>query len=154
VRRCLPLLAVTVFLAGCGSSGPDTTPAACLEGGAAYLHALAAAPGAVTLDGATPISACLPDAQAAGDQEAVGTTLVRTATVLNAAARRDPGGPRNVQLGYLVGAVEAGTGDSMGIHADLLRRVQAAARYEAHTGLTAAFDLAYARGYAAGRSQG
>ncbi len=93
------------------------------------------------------------DDQSAGDLADVGASLVRTATLLSAAAERDPGGPQTVQLGYLIGAVQEGASETSGIHADLVRRLEAASRYCSARG-TSAFDLAYARGYAAGRSGG
>ena len=101
----------------------------------------------------TPISDCLVDDQSAGDLADVGASLVRAATLLSALAERDPGGPQTVQLGYLIGAVQEGASRTSGIHADLVRRLEAASRYQKSQG-TNAFDLAYARGYAAGRRGG
>ena len=105
------------------------------------------------LAGETPISDCLVDDQSAGDLADVGASLVRTATLLSAAAERDPGGAQTVRLGYLVGAVQEGASETSGIHTDLVRRIEASARYPKARG-TSSFDLAYARGYAAGRSGG
>ena len=105
------------------------------------------------LAGETPISDCLVDDQSAGDLADLGASLVRTATILSAGAERDPGGPQTVQLGYLIGAVQEGASETSGIHADLVRRIESASRYLKPRG-TSSFDLAYARGYAAGRSGG
>jgi hypothetical protein len=58
-----------------------------------------------------------------------------------------------VRLGYLVGAVQEGASETSGIHTDLVRRIEASPRYLKPRG-TSPFDLAYARGYAAGRSGG
>ena len=150
----LALLAALTF-AGCGSADEDTTPAACLSGQGSFTTALRKAPATVRLSGGTPISGCLVRNQGAGDLAQVGGTLVRVSTSLNAAARQDPGGPPTVQLGYLVGAVARGASDTGGIHAELLRRVQAAALYSpAGKPPPEPFDHTYEKGYAAGRDDG
>jgi hypothetical protein len=154
VRRAARLLGlVGLVLAGCGSSDGGDTPAACLAPAATYLKALEAAPGPVRLAGETPISGCLVKDQSAGDLADLGASLVQTATLLSAAAPRDPGGEQTLRLGYLVGAVQEGASETSGIHTDLVRRIEASARYLKPRG-TSSFDLAYARGYAAGRSGG
>lgn len=148
---CLAALAV----AGCGSQGDSSTPVACLEGEAAYLEALRAAPGEVELAGETPISECLAENQQAGDLATVGETLVRTATKLNAEARAEPGGDANLQLGYLIGAAQRGADKSEGIHADLIRRLTVAARFApGGEPLNKEFLAAYARGFEAGHAHG
>ncbi len=77
------------------------------------------------------------------------------ATTLNEQARRDPGGAPTVQLGYLVGAIARGTGDTQGIHAELQRRIEAAALYSpAGKPPPEPFDHAYQKGYAAGKEDG
>ncbi len=130
MRRLVALLMVLVLVSvGCGSSDSGTTPAACLASAAAYVKALARAPGAVRLAGETPISDCLVENQSAGDLADVGASLVRAATVLSAASRKDPGSEQTLRLGYLVGAVQAGASETSGIHTDLVRRIQAAARF-------------------------
>jgi hypothetical protein len=140
--------------AGCGK-GDESTPAACLEGPATYLRALEAAPAAVKLEGETPISECLIQNQSGGDIARVGESLVLTATRLNADATADPGGEANLQLGYLVGAVERGIEETEGIHADLLRRLEVAARYApGRRPPSAAFLRTYREGFDAGRSGG
>ncbi|MEX2448544.1 MAG: hypothetical protein WD404_07355 [Solirubrobacterales bacterium] len=153
--RRLPLAAIAalIALAGCGDQG-DSTPVACLGGELVYLDALEA-PGAVELDGAVPISECLSENQSGGDLAAVGVAMVTAATRLNSGAREDPGGGANLRLGYLVGAAERGAAGTEGIHADLLRRLQAAARYSpGGDPLPPAFDRAYRSGYAAGQNRG
>ena len=154
------LVALAVFAlacliaAGCGSQD-ETTPIACLEGPAAYEKALAAAPGEVLLGGETPISGCLVRNQQGGDLATVGEALVVVATKLNAEARAEPGGAANVQLGYLLGAVQRGAEHGEGIHTDLVRRLTVAARYAPGTQpLPPAFYRAYRTGYAAGHSDG
>jgi hypothetical protein len=145
---------LALLLAGCGSTD-DTTPVACLEGSGAYLRALHRAPGEVTLDDGTPISGCLIENQQAGDLATVGTALVAVATKLNAQGREDPGGDANLQLGYLLGAATEGAEGTNGIHADLVRRLTAAARYSPENRpLPAAFLRAYREGFDAGRARG
>lgn len=155
--RRLPLIAVlaaTTALAGCGAPD-DSTPVACLEGAPVYVRALEAAPGEVELRSSTPISACLAPNQTGGDLATVGTAMLGAATKLNAAARAEPGGEANVQLGYLLGAAERGAEETEGIHAELVRRLSAAARYSpGNRPLTAAFLDAYQRGFDAGRARG
>jgi len=117
---------------------------------AQYLHALSAAPDAVRLDGGTPISDCF-----TGDESPdIGQSVIEAATVLNADARRDPGGTASVRLCYLAGAVHRGT-SHVPSEADLVRRVDTAARYNPHGGsLGAAFEHAFGKGYAAGEATG
>jgi hypothetical protein len=154
VRCAAPLLiALALVLAGCGSSDDGDAPSACLAPAAAYLKALEAAPGPVRLAGETPISGCLVEDQSAGDLADLGASLVRAATLLSARAQGDPGGEQTLRLGYLVGAVQEGASKTSGIHTDLVRRIEASARFPRARG-TRPFELAYARGYAAGRSGG
>ncbi|HEX3174743.1 MAG TPA: hypothetical protein VHQ43_11070 [Solirubrobacterales bacterium] len=156
MRRALVLAALAIgLLAGSCGSQSDGTPVACLEGSGAYLRALGAAPGEVRLDEGTAISDCLAANQNGGDLATVGTATVAAATKLNAEARAAPGGNANVALGYLLGAATHGAEDTEGIHAELLRRLTAAARYSPdNRPLPAAFAKAYRRGYDAGRENG
>jgi hypothetical protein len=141
---------IGILLAGCGSKGSTTTPDACLEPVGGWMAALDAAPGAVRLNGQTPISECFTGAE----NPDIGQTAIKTATVLNARARRDPGGPETLRLGYLDGAVHKGTAH-VPSEADLVRRVDTAARYNPHGGsLGAAFERAFGKGYAAGEATG
>jgi len=156
MRRALaiPALTLTLVAAGCGGAD-DSTPVACLEGAPTYLTALEAAPGEVRLDGETPISDCLAANQAGGELAEVGTAMLAAATELNAEARAQPGGASNLQLGYLLGAAERAAKGSEGIHAELIRRLSAAARYSPdNRPLPAAFLDAYRRGYDAGIERG
>jgi hypothetical protein len=157
MRRSLAALAASaVFAAGlaaCGSSGPDSTPTACLQGPGNFLTGLAAAPGPVRLDGDTLISDCVLPGQNGGELSTVGRALVIAATKLNVSGRADPAGNDPVELGYLVGAVEKGAEDTAGIHADLLRRLDSAARF-APGALPPAFATGYAAGLAAGKKSG
>ncbi len=147
---CLAALAV----AGCGRSQSDSTPVACLEGTGAYTAALADAPGAVELSGGVPISDCLAENQSGGDLATVGEAMVETATRLNAEARAKPGGAANLQLGYLLGAVQRGADRTEGIHADLIRRLTVAARYSPEGPLSQAFLATYRQGFDAGHTGG
>jgi hypothetical protein len=153
-RTALVILAPLALLAACSSS-EEETPAACLGSSGAYLEALKGAPAEVRLDDGTPISGCLVTDQDPADLGQVGEAVVEAATELNAAARRDPGGEDTVRLGYLVGAVQRGASDTDGIHADLVRRLDAAARFaEGGDPLPVSFERAFGRGYAAGQEAG
>jgi hypothetical protein len=151
VRRWLLLVPVLAVLAGCGSDDGET-PAACLVPASDYLEALGAAPGQVRLADQTPISDCVTSGQESADLNTVGQSVIQAATKLNAEARRDPSGEETVELGYLVGAVQEG---ASGTEADLVRRLDAAARFnEGGEALGAAFEHAFGRGYAAGQETG
>lgn len=153
-RLAGPALALALLVAACGETD-DSTPVACLEGPRAYLAALEDAPAEVALDGETPISDCLAENQAGGALAEVGTAMLAAATKLNAEARAQPGGAATVRLGYLLGAAQRGADRSAGIHAELVRRLSAAARYNPdNRPLPPAFLRAYRRGYAAGMTQG
>jgi hypothetical protein len=156
VRRPLLLTALVALIAVAGCGGPDdSTPVACLEGAPAYLRALGDAPGEVELGGTTPISDCLVQNQAGGDLATVGDAMLTATTRLSAEARAEPGGSANLRLGYLLGAAERGADGSEGIHAELIRRLSAAARYSPdNQSLPAAFLEAYQRGFDAGRARG
>jgi hypothetical protein len=113
------------------------------------------APGEVLLEDQTPISDCLTDGQGGGQLATVGESAVEAATELNAAAQRDPSGKATVRLGYLVGALQEAASQTGGIHEDLIRRLDAAARFAPKgESLGAAFERAFGEGYAAGQEQG
>lgn len=142
-------IAAVVGLAGC-SSDEESTPEACLVSSDTYLQALREAPGEVRLGG-TPISECLTPSQKGGELARVGEELVLAATALNEEARKDPNGPAAVQLGYLIGAVTQGA-DS--IHADLVRRLNAAANFSPDQLQPTQFQRDFGRGFAAGQESG
>lgn len=156
MRRPLLLAAIAGLVAVAGCGGPDdSTPVACLEGAPAYLRALEGAPGEVKLTGEAPISGCLAENQTAGDLATVGAAMLSAATKLNAEARAAPGGAANFQLGYLLGAAQRGAENTEGIHAELVRRLSAAARYRPdNRPLPPAFYRAYRSGYSAGNEHG
>jgi hypothetical protein len=149
-----------VLLAGCGSDDEAEAPAACIAPARDYLAALEAAPEPVRLAGSTPISDCLVADQDPAELGQVGEELIKAATQLNAEARRDPSGEATTQLGYLVGAAQQGAAESGGtegggIHTDLLRRLDSAARFsEGGKPLPASFERAFGEGYAAGQNGG
>jgi hypothetical protein len=154
VPRRLPILmilaVVAVLATGCGSKGSTSTPVACAGSSGTYQKALQAAPDAVRLGGETPISDCFTGTE----DPNVAHAVIAAASSLNADARRDPGGPAAVQLGYLAGAVHAGTAH-VPSDADFVRRVDAAARFNPNGGsLGAAFERAFGKGYAAGEATG
>jgi hypothetical protein len=157
MRRPFPAIALGALLAsiaaGCGDMG-DETPVACLDGPGAYIGALADAPGEVRLSGEVPISDCLTENQKGGDLAAIGTTMLEAATTLNAEAREDPGGAANLRLGYLLGAAQRGAAETGGIHAELIRRLAAAARYSPQGPPSARFLRAYREGFYAGNTRG
>ncbi|MBS1879637.1 MAG: hypothetical protein JST31_09005 [Actinobacteria bacterium] len=160
VRSSLPLACLgaalaALLLSACGAGSEPTTPPACFEGAAAYAKALSAAPAEVRVNGETLISECFAERQASGDLEAVGEALVTTATRLNGEARAEPGGQANLELGYLLGAASAGSEATQGIHANLLRRLEVAARYApGGQPLSPRFLAAYREGFDAGEEQG
>jgi len=141
-----PLLVAlgALVVVGCGA-GDDSTPVACLEGPAFFLHAG---------NDSVRISECLVENQSGGDLANVGAAMLRATTRLNAEARAEPGGRANFQLGYLIGAAERGAEETDGIHAELIRRLSAAARYSPRTEPLPAFRRAYRRGYDAGLADG
>jgi hypothetical protein len=152
-RVAVALVAAAIAaIAGCGNSQDDQAPAACLATTESYLKALERAPAPVLLGGTTHISDCLVPEQEAGQLATIGQEMIVAATKLNAEARRDPGGPAAVQLGYLIGAASQGA-DS--IHTDLIRRLNSSAHFSETGGtLPASIERAFARGYAAGQRSG
>lgn len=148
------LVALAVVISGCGK-GEATTPDACFDGAAGYEKALAAAPGEVLVGGETPISECLTQNQEGGELAQVGEALVEAATRLNAEAREEPGGDANLELGYLLGAAARGSDETEGIHSDLLRRLEVAARYApGKEPLPPQFGPTYREGFDAGHENG
>ena len=151
----LALVAALAALAGCGGSSDESTPAACFEGAGAYEKALAAAPDKVEVGGGTLISECLTRNQEGGELAHVGEALVEAATRLDAEARQDPGGQANLELGYLLGAVQRGSEETEGIHTDLMRRLEVAAQFApGKQPLPPEFQAAYKRGFDAGSETG
>lgn len=143
-----------LLAAGCGE-GEVAAPVACLEGPGPYLTALDEAPGEVRLEGGDPISSCLTEDQPGGEMATVGQSMLEATTRLNSEARAAPGGQANLRLGYLVGAAARGAEGTAGIHAELIRRLTAAARFHRGDGPPPPrFERAYRRGYEAGFERG
>jgi hypothetical protein len=150
----LAAIALALALGACGTSD-EGTPVACLESSKAYLRALEDAPEPVRLPGGTRISDCLTKNQGGGELATIGISMVRTATALNSEARQNPGGPAAVQLGFLLGAVERGAEDTAGIHSELVRRLEAAAKYSpGDRPLPRRLERAYEAGFEAGQVVG
>lgn len=157
MKRLLPalLVAAALGLAACGSSEPESAPAACLADPEAYLTALEAAPDQALLDGTTPIGDCLVDDQSAGELNTIGAAMIAAATELNGDVQKQPAGEASTQLGYLVGSVEESAAATAGIHTDLVRRINSAARFSADgDGLPASFERTFGAAYAAAREEG
>lgn len=159
-RSIITLLAAgSLGLSACGSSDPDPVPTACTQGPGAYLEAVEGAPDEVLLDGSVPISDCLAPEQSSGELNAVAEGAIPAATRLNAEVQRRPGSRAAARaatrLGYLVGALEEGASDTAGIHTDLIRRINSAARFsDDPEGLGAEFERAYGAAYQAAREAG
>ena len=136
-----------LLVAGCGSSDPAPTPAACLDE-RAIATALARAPDQVRLPDGSALSRCVRlAAHREGDLQGLGASLTRIADDLRGAARSDPQAAE--RLGYLVGAARRGAARTPGLAAQLARRL----------GQTASFDDpltrdAVLRGVAAGEDTG
>lgn len=143
---------IAALAASCSSDDDEGTPTVCLSGSEEYVGILARAPDEVAFEDGTEISECLPPEQSGGDLADVGEEMIAAATTLNAQARENPTGAAAVQLGYLVGAVENGAD---GIHADLVRRLNSAARFTPGGGLLPAeFERTFGEGYNVGQESG
>jgi hypothetical protein len=150
LRRALSVVCAAIVLAaagGCREEDP-VVASACREGPGPVLTALRAAPGEVRLDGDTPLSKCLTNAEDGGELTDVGTAFVTAAQRLADRAEREPGGAAAVQLGYLVGAVRRGSLPDQGLAYELVRRIEGEA---ARAGRPSA---AFHRGLRAGRRDG
>ena len=150
----LGLIGLALAIGACGSTD-ETTPVACLEGSKAYLQALEQAPDSARLKNGTRISECLTENQGGGELATVGAAMVRAATELNSEARETPAGPAALRVGYLLGAAERGAEDTAGIHAELIRRLEAGAKYSPGSRpLPRPFERAYEEGFEAGQTTG
>ena len=150
IRRALSVVcagAALAVAAGCREEDPVLSPA-CREGPDPVLTALRAAPATVRLNGDTPLSACLTNAEDGGQLADVGTGYVTAAQRLADRAEADPGGGAAVQLGYLVGAVRRGSRPDQGLAYELVRRVEGEAARADHR------SAAFRRGLRAGRRDG
>jgi hypothetical protein len=146
--KSLAALAIALSLGGCSKSdGDPAVPVACKEGADAVRAALARAPARVELDG-TPLSECFAPASNAADLQLIGASYVTAAARLADTARQRPEGPEALRLGYLVAAVERGSGRTQGVHEELYRRI-----VQELNGVNISAD-AYRRGHRAGKEHG
>jgi hypothetical protein len=133
-------------LVGCGGDKSEHLPAACTEGPGAVLKALTKAPGAVVIDGLTPISQCFNRDAGGTDVQIVGTNLLNAAQQLGDKARAGDD-QAALRLGYLVGAARKGAKRN-GLGDEIVRRI------EAETSGLGSGRAAYQRGVRAGAAQG
>src|SRR3954462_8963451 len=129
-RRAAVLLAVAAAVGavgGCGAKAAPPVDDACRSSPGAIERALARAPAPVTLPSGTKLSECVSRARTDADLQNTGLVLPRAAD--DRAGRPPQGDPHAaVALGYLVGAARRGSARTNGIHAELARRVESAAR--------------------------
>jgi hypothetical protein len=139
-------LVLAAALAGCGGSGSEKLPAACIQGPGAVLEALADAPGDVKIDGVR-ISQCFNRDAGGTDEQILGTNLLSAAQQLGDRAASDPEGDAALQLGYLIGAAQRGARRN-GLAAELIRRLRQ------EQGSLPARSAAFRRGQRAGLAKG
>jgi hypothetical protein len=139
-------LVVVAALAGCGGSGSEKLPAACIQGPGTVLKALAGAPGDVRIDG-VPISQCFNRNAGGTDEQILGTNLLSAAQQLGDRAAADPEGTAALQFGYLVGAAQRGARRN-GLAAELIRRLRQ------EQGSLPGRSAAFRRGHRAGLAKG
>jgi hypothetical protein len=145
VVSALALLALAT--AACGQDSAPL-PAACSDRPERVLAALGAAPSPVRLAGVR-LSDCVSRARSDSDLQTIGAVYTAVADSL---ARDVPRSDRaTVQLGYLVGAARRGARRTNGIHAELVRRLEAVMGVD---GAPTERRAAYERGIAAGASDG
>jgi hypothetical protein len=148
----LALVALAAGTAGCGAGDPPPLDAACTESSATIERALARAPQPVTLATGTPLSQCVSRARSDADLQTAGAILTRAADDLADRAQRGDA-EAAVGLGYLVGAARRGAAHTAGIHAELQRRVESAARVIVDGGAPE-IGAALERGVRAGEATG
>jgi hypothetical protein len=148
----LPALALALAATGCGGSDAPPVDASCTASPGAIERALARAPAPVTLDSGTRLSDCVAGARTDADLQNAGLVLTRAADHLADRAQRGDAGAA-LDLGYLVGAARRGAARTNGIHAELARRVESAARVLAN-GRSANLAGALERGLRAGEATG
>jgi hypothetical protein len=144
--RRMAALALAAALAGCGGSGSEKMPAACIQGPGAVLKALGGAPGDVRIDGVR-ISQCFNRGARGTDEQILGTNLLSAAQQLGDRAASDPEGDAALQLGYLIGAAQRGARRN-GLGAELIRRLRQ------ERGSLPARSAAFRRGLRAGLAKG
>ena len=115
--RALAALLAALALAGCSREDEADLPAACRLGPDAVRAALEGAPERVRLEGDTALSECLTRTSRQADVLLMGE-------VYTAAAARLADEDDAVAVGYLLGAVRRGAGETQGIHDELVRRLE------------------------------
>jgi hypothetical protein len=138
----------------CGGSDPPPLDPACIASPRAIERALARAPAPVTIAPGTRLSDCVARAQTDADLQNAGLVLTRAADDL--ASRAERGDARAaLGLGYLVGAARRGAAHTNGIHAELQRRMESAARpLSEEAAGSPTISRALARGLRAGEATG
>jgi hypothetical protein len=147
--RLAALASAALVGAVLGACGTEHRPlsATCTQRPETIERALAAAPGQVALTDGTRLSECVNRARSNADLQSVGIVITRAADDLAARAARDPNAA--IALGYLIGATRLGAAKTNGIHAELVRRVEQAARTVSDTRAAA-----LAQGVRAGEARG
>jgi hypothetical protein len=147
---CVP--AAAAALAACGAADePGSGPAAACLRETDVLAALRAAPRPVTLPDGTRLSACVRETTTDAGLQNLGLVLTAVSDRLADDALAGRRGAAD-ELGYLVGAADAGSSSSQGIQLELARRIEGSARRI--DGTSPAIDAALRRGLAAGRETG
>ncbi len=142
--------AIGFLLAGCGAHARPVAEACVGQGeGREILAALRAAPARVALADGTRLSDCVASARSGSDLQNVGAVFTRAGSLLADRAPRDA--TAALRLGYLVGAVEKGSGGTAGFQAELENRMRS---YIEDPAVRGAERAALDRGRAAGRRGG
>jgi hypothetical protein len=122
-RTALVLGLSMVSVAACAQESPPM-PSTCTDTDpAGYVRALTEAPGAVRLPGGVAISECLRKVRTDAELQNLGT-IVHSAAEQLATRAQDGDRDAALRLGYLTGAVDAGAAKSVGVAAELARRVE------------------------------
>lgn len=118
------------MLAGCGSKEEASPPDCVALDPAPVARALERAPASVRLAGGSSLSECVRVLARRDDElQALTVRLIRVADDLR--ARADGDRAAALRLGYLVGAVRRGAARTPGLAAQLARRIDQVAAYEA-----------------------
>ncbi len=143
------LIALALVATACGGQSIPPLPAACEEGQAAVIAALARAPGRVALNDGSTLSSCARRAVNEADFESVGAIFVAVADTL--AGQLPHSDLAALRLGYLVGAVRKGVAGDNGVDSELIHRLEEAV---GPGGPPPNRGAAYAAGLAAGAHDG
>lgn len=149
----LVVCAVTAMavLEACGRRDDPPLPSACTAGPAQIATALRAAPGRVTLPGATALSLSTCIERARGDAEIQAVGAVYTQVADDLAPRVKTSDQAAIRLGYLIGATRRAARRTNGISAELARRLEQTVGLD---GPPPQHRAAFQRGLAAGARTG